>query len=423
MSKVYLEDSTLTGIANAIRAKTGESGTITPANMATEIESISGGGGGVDINWSNLDNISCLNKYGVFSDYIPKNITYTGSKLPVSAGLPIDCKLTINRSDAMAVDLMDIPEIRSISGGENTGGSLPPFSGTFIDFSANSGTAKSTDLLGYIDGANWSSSLPTFVTNSIQPINRRYSIWHSKNQVYEGEAPSQNIINTIQLLVTKLPKLKSLYYGNMPPVDIFGSEDGTKTFYGSCPIFFNKNIRFKDVSSLIPIIKTDSVINSQYNYITSFYVAVTVSNLFWASYYVERLNGLPVMTGSTSNNLFRIQGKGAAYSYIISNMPNLKSFTFELDSNNQPLTANWTNQTIYFCAVSDPYYRPYNHDSAVETINSLPDTSAYVTAQGGTNTIQFTSRLGENTPAGTVNTLTAEEIAVATAKGWTVALN
>jgi hypothetical protein len=45
MSKVYLEDSTLTSIANAIRAKTGGSSSITPANMPTEIGSISGGSG------------------------------------------------------------------------------------------------------------------------------------------------------------------------------------------------------------------------------------------------------------------------------------------------------------------------------------------------------------------------------------------
>lgn len=44
MSKVYLDDSTLTGIADAIRAKTGGSGLITPANMPTAIGSISGGG-------------------------------------------------------------------------------------------------------------------------------------------------------------------------------------------------------------------------------------------------------------------------------------------------------------------------------------------------------------------------------------------
>ena len=45
MSKVYLEDSTLTSIADAIRAKTGGSSQITPANMPTEIGSISGGSG------------------------------------------------------------------------------------------------------------------------------------------------------------------------------------------------------------------------------------------------------------------------------------------------------------------------------------------------------------------------------------------
>jgi hypothetical protein len=44
MSKVYLEDSTLTSIGNAIRTKTGKSNLILPTNMATEIKSIEGGG-------------------------------------------------------------------------------------------------------------------------------------------------------------------------------------------------------------------------------------------------------------------------------------------------------------------------------------------------------------------------------------------
>ena len=60
-------------------------------------------------------------------------------------------------------------------------------------------------------------------------------------------------------------------------------------------------------------------------------------------------------------------------------------------------------------------YSRYNHDSAVRTINSLPDTSAY-----GTNTIKFCSTAGALTDGGAINTLTEEEIAVATAKGWTV---
>ena len=67
-----------------------------------------------------------------------------------------------------------------------------------------------------------------------------------------------------------------------------------------------------------------------------------------------------------------------------------------------------------------PAYSRYNHDSAVETINSLPDTSAYLAEKGGTNTIRFKGAAGEYTDGGAINTLTEEEIAVATAKGWTV---
>ena len=75
---------------------------------------------------------------------------------------------------------------------------------------------------------------------------------------------------------------------------------------------------------------------------------------------------------------------------------------------------------------NDKQYNPsiltarYNHDSAVETLNSLPDTSEYLATAGGTNTIKFKGVQGALTDGGAINTLTEEEIAVATAKGWTV---
>ena len=67
-------------------------------------------------------------------------------------------------------------------------------------------------------------------------------------------------------------------------------------------------------------------------------------------------------------------------------------------------------------------YSRYNHDSAVATINSLPDTSAYLATAGGTNTIKFKGAAGSLTDGGAISNLTEEEIAVATAKGWTVTL-
>lgn len=82
------------------------------------------------------------------------------------------------------------------------------------------------------------------------------------------------------------------------------------------------------------------------------------------------------------------------------------------------------NDATYQALKNDPdwwsvdiNYSRYNHDSAVNTINSLPDTSAY-----GTNTIKFKGAAGAKTDGGAINTLTDAEIAVATAKGWTVSL-
>ena len=84
-----------------------------------------------------------------------------------------------------------------------------------------------------------------------------------------------------------------------------------------------------------------------------------------------------------------------------------------------------TDATSYAALKNDPdwytldvAYSRYDHDSAVETINSLPD----VSGAGGTNTIKFKGASGSATDAGAINTLTSAEIAVATAKGWTVSL-
>lgn len=140
------------------------------------------------------------------------------------------------------------------------------------------------------------------------------------------------------------------------------------------------------------------------------------------------------------------------------NLTRIKNFTFEMDGS-QPYVVSWKNQKIdlsnqigygerntvlnynsgitadkevkdaatYEALKNDAdwftvfyKYSRYNHDSAVATINSLPDTSAYLAANGGTNTIKFRGASGELTDGGAINTLTEEEIAVATARGWTV---
>ena len=173
---------------------------------------------------------------------------------------------------------------------------------------------------------------------------------------------------------------------------------------------------------------------------------VPYTGMFQDCYALDEINGIAIQPSNlTSNRL----------SYTFGRCYRVKNITFELNEDNSVKTANWKNQTIdlttytgYAWAeyhildsalgfttdkrVSDdetyqalkndpdwysllPAYSRYNHNSAVNTINTLPDTSAY-----GTNTIKFLGIAGSATDGGAINTLTAEEIAVAAAKGWTV---
>ena len=184
-------------------------------------------------------------------------------------------------------------------------------------------------------------------------------------------------------------------------------------------------------------------------YINSAYNSIYYS-LFYYCCSLDEVIDLPVNyrdKGITSN----------FFSSTFSNCNRLKNMTFAVQEDGTPYTAKWKSQVVdlsssvgyavtvgiicdfnsgitadkevkddatYQALKNDPdwftcnmAYGRYNHDSAVATINSLPDTSAY-----GTNTIKFRGAAGELTDGGAISTLTEEEIAVAAAKGWTVTL-
>lgn len=179
-------------------------------------------------------------------------------------------------------------------------------------------------------------------------------------------------------------------------------------------------------------------------------------------YALDEIKGLNPQTGTMTSNTF-----GSSFT----NCHRLKNIIFATQEDGTPYVVNWKNQTIdisnknqpvgfarhdykdritsfnsgitedkfvyddasYQALKDDPdwtslnsyddtsyLYSRYNHDSAVRTINSLPDTSVYLATAGGINTIKFFGEAGSKTDGGAINTLTEEEIAVATAKGWTV---
>ena len=171
-------------------------------------------------------------------------------------------------------------------------------------------------------------------------------------------------------------------------------------------------------------------------------------SMFTNCYSLDEIKRFPVAVDGYKYNMF---------SNVFGNTNRLKNFTFNKEEDGTAKSINWTNQLIdysvnigyanffgknyilnynsgitadkevkddatYQALKNDPdwfttkiEYSRYNHDSAVNTINSLPDVSA-----GTGNTIKFKGESGSATDGGAINTLTPEEIAVATAKGWTV---
>lgn len=109
MSKVFIEESTLSSIGNAIRQKTGKSELISPGNMPTEIASITTGGGGTggDEKFKQILN-------GTFSgEYIDNDIT-TFKDYPFS-GIEkitkIDCPNATKLSEGFARECSDLIEV------------------------------------------------------------------------------------------------------------------------------------------------------------------------------------------------------------------------------------------------------------------------------------------------------------------------
>jgi hypothetical protein len=207
--------------------------------------------------------------------------------------------------------------------------------------------------------------------------------------------------------------------------------------YGNCGFMFHECMSLRSIST--NFLKNAYSAGTTSSYVYYYYCFSTCSSL-------DEINEWVIIPVTLTSNVF---------TNTFTNCYRLKNMTFETNEDGTPKTAQWKSQVIDFTTYvgyayysnyilksntgitadkevkddatyqalkNDPdwwtkkiEYSRYNHDSAVNTINSLPDTSAY-----GTNTIKFLGASGSLTDGGAINTLTEEEIAVAAAKGWTV---
>lgn len=385
MASVIIDDINLTNIANAIREKNGSSETYKPSEMSAAISSLSSGSGGDDfsLDLTNITKFNNWNYYGHWNEVIKKY----GSKII-------------------------FPE---------TAESL---------YQAFYEDRISTDL----------SNLTLPVASNIK------SLFHYCTELTK----LPNFKNTTSLIVPQ--QIGSAFYNcwmlREIPNDFFTSKYTQMETGDSAGALFASCYSLRELPDLSCF--NDGGCNSQGLY--TLYVTICAD-----CYTLNEIINLPVITKTnlTSSNSF---------SSAFSECWRIKNMTFATQADGTPYTVNWKNQKIdlsyYVGYVNDlfrssiynynagiPYnkdiygsntyqtlkndpdawttdirYSRYNHDSAVATINSLPDTSAYLAANGGTNTIKFKGQSGELTDEGAISNLTEEEIAVATVKGWTVSL-
>ena len=195
----------------------------------------------------------------------------------------------------------------------------------------------------------------------------------------------------------------------------------------------------------------ENFLRQLYTPVANGYFYVVFSSGFTNCYALDEIRGLNPQTGVITSNMF---------SNTFTSCYRVKDIIFETQEDGTPYSVNWKNQTIalmgsgksvgvannssyllnynsgitadkevtddasYQALKNDPdwftrlnEYSRFNHDSAVNLLNSLPDVT-----QGSSNVIKFTGEAGLLTDGGAISTLTEEEIAVAAAKGWTVSL-
>lgn len=356
MAKVFIEESTLTAIGDAIRCKTGDTELINTTDMATVINDISGDGaishipeeafhfdGNCNAAFANEKWIWFLDKYRdritinatsiteTFAnsnmEYIP-NMTYTGSPNNGSSVLMNESLRTFNNCKKVK-DLSNL-KIKP---------SLPLYEAQFQDTFKNCSSLRKMPDFTEMDGVFTGNSIYgwTGTFNTCSVLDEILSLPIAQRKSY-GQYLYQNIVNNCN-------RLKNF---------TFRTDNGS-------PLVAGFNSAVLDFSTYTGWAKQD----------------LDITNVLYS-------HGIGLDKKVTDD---------ASYQ-ALKNDPDW-----------------WT---------TDVAYSRYNHDSAVNTINSLPDTSAFITENGGTNTIKFKGTAGSATDGGAINTLTEEEIAIATAKGWTV---
>lgn len=435
MAKVFIEETTLTSIGNAIRGKEGTTELIPTTEMASRITAIQGGSDPVIESLEITSNGTYTAPEGV-DGYSPIKVSVPQD------GAPTDEELTIKGACAH----------RFRYGGwdwfiEKYGDRITTKDITNCNYMfSNSNLEEIPFQINVTNASNFSYMLSMYDLRSVPKV--RGTV---------GWSTSTDFSTVFGTTTYYLRDAEDLFTPEM--IEGFSNVKVTSTYSCPKPNVFNGLRSLRQIPSWWYKFKLNEESTAFPNTIYALY-----KNMIKECTALDEALNIPVWTcqGAQTSDMF-----GGAFEGCY----RAKNITFETNEDGTPIVAQWKSQLVelhsgvghatdksnsdfiirynsgitadkvvtddatYQALKDDPdwytyaptvndgaTYSRYNHDSAVATINSLPDTSAYLASAGGTNTIKFRGSAGSATDGGAINTLTEEEIAVATAKGWTVTL-
>lgn len=384
MSKYVIDSSTLTSIADAVRTKGGTTDPIVVSDIPTAITNLpSGGGEGLtaeDLTFSgDLGDHFCNGQIG--------NVLISKYKNLFSFNNISSCRYFCNGIDS-TTDLSNWTI--NIASDANFSYFFHGFEGKVLPNITCSGPLKNTTIQSSLASMYYVRNIPSSFDNLDFSLINNGSSWMESlfKTNYSMRSYSSNLI-------------KKIYNNN-------NTQNGA---YRYC--FYN-NFSLDEVLNM-PISCKESIASKNL-------FVNTIDDCSRLKNFTFELNGdspYAVKWKSQTININNYVGYSSiSYNAYILNFNS--GITADKEVKDDDSYQALKNDPDWFTA--DVAYSRYNHDSAVRTINSLPDTSAYLASAGGTNTIKFKGAAGEKTDGGAINTLTEEEIAVAAAKGWTVTL-
>lgn len=367
MANVIINDAHLTDIADAIREKNGETTTYKPGQMADAILAITTGGGDMQ-PISLTSNIDYYNYAGAWDWFISKyktSISTTNIESAVSSfnqSKLTEVPFTLNLSTTLTagVDLSEAFRSSKIQTAPTITGRVKTLNNTF----ANS------DLITIPD--DWASNIDWSRFADSNGFNKTFTYCQSLRKI---------------------------------PRDLFAKQPESTSTYQYWNAHFDGLFCLDEL--YLPI--RASILNY-----SSFGTGIRSCYRLKDILFETNTDGTP-KTLMMKNQNVQIVDVGFAPGYTADQW---KALHIENPKviNSQETYRLYKNEPD--ACVSHGRWSRYNHASAVRTINSLPDCSAW-----GTNTLtfQYPQLHGPETDEGSVYDLTDAEIAVAAAKGWTIA--